>query len=700
MKFFSKKIILIISLSTVLCGLGAFGIASAQDFAQANYNNERLAAGDNPRQVINDAGSGALSVAGTIANGVGGVLTGPAFKVIQTILFVLGIILQALIYILGLLFNFAMKFNTTYLHDIFSIGAINDIWTLVRDTLNVFFIFMLLYIAIQRIIGAWGVRAATTISNLVLSALFINFSMFIAKFIIDVGNVFAIAFYNQLASVSGGDISFNLVGGPELLNTFTHWSLTSQTADMVTALFRIAILGTIIYVLFWAILIFVGRVVMLIYLTATSPIAFVGNTLPRLRAEADEWWKNFVEQILVAPVFLFFLFIIFKVTEHVNDKGALGGIIKTNIGTNWDFDISTYFYFILLMMLLLKALEETKKLSGKVADTILDVSKKGIAGAAVALTGGTAIAAGGLGAAAGGVAAFAERRGFAGLAKGAGRVSGSLNKVGASTYKLTTGQFGERPGALGIASRVLGGGLSGGLKGIEGVTGGLISEKAIKAEQARIQGEDARREKELKDRKDSLLATDKMVSDRAQAAVEDELKQKREDLEKENRTDKNEYERSKRVEQEARGEIEVFKINNPGKPIPQDAQDRHDAAVSRFKKAESELDQSTTKLNKFMAKMQQKYLDVAKDLNVDVVKLQQDLLEATGGGPNAPKISIGPKIKESQVGRLRLGIQIQQNKYSPQSIWQAIRRGAVTEEEKAKVVKELYKNTEEEKEKK
>jgi hypothetical protein len=82
--------------------------------------------------------------------------------------------------------------------EFFNISAINTGWAVSRDVANLFFIFILLYIAIATILrlSSYGMKAL--LAKLVIIALLVNFSLVITKVIIDASNILAREFYSQL----------------------------------------------------------------------------------------------------------------------------------------------------------------------------------------------------------------------------------------------------------------------------------------------------------------------------------------------------------------------------------------------------------------------------------------------------------------------------------------------------------------------
>ena len=73
-------------------------------------------------------------------------------------------------------------------------------WTIVRDLSNIFFILILLYIAIKMILGLGGAEVKKMIVNVIIVALLINFSMFFTQVVIDSSNILALIFYNKLST--------------------------------------------------------------------------------------------------------------------------------------------------------------------------------------------------------------------------------------------------------------------------------------------------------------------------------------------------------------------------------------------------------------------------------------------------------------------------------------------------------------------
>lgn len=95
-----------------------------------------------------------------------------------------------------------------------------EAWRIIRDFSNIFFILVLLYIAIKMIVGLGQAEGRRMIVNVIIAALLINFSMFMTKVVIDSSNILALIFYNKIdirsekSIVAGGSEGVSSTGTP------------------------------------------------------------------------------------------------------------------------------------------------------------------------------------------------------------------------------------------------------------------------------------------------------------------------------------------------------------------------------------------------------------------------------------------------------------------------------------------------------
>lgn len=209
-------------------------------------------------------------------------------------------------------------------------GYVKTTWGAIRDMANLVFILILLWIALATILNIGGVQLKQAVANVVIIALLINFSYFFTRVVIDASNIVAFEFYtaagagtsrgNHVKNVTEYRVSEAITNGiaPQKLlskQVFDEWKKKNDSGNSV--LFFIFLLGGIInlfaaYVLFYAGFLMLGRVIAFVFLIIASPIAFIAYALPKGGGFTSSWWNQLLNQAMVAPVFLFFLYIIIK----------------------------------------------------------------------------------------------------------------------------------------------------------------------------------------------------------------------------------------------------------------------------------------------------------------------------------------------------------------------------------------------------
>ncbi|PIY92692.1 MAG: hypothetical protein CO030_05380 [Candidatus Magasanikbacteria bacterium CG_4_9_14_0_2_um_filter_42_11] len=187
-------------------------------------------------------------------------------------------------------------------------------WFLVRDVANMFFVVLLLVIAFGTILGLEQYEWKKTLIKLLFAAVFINFSNMIAQLIIDVAHVFTITFVNAISATAGGNIIqlFNIDavykitgadkfgdGGDLKIEAFA-----ASVASFLLAAIMMATMGAFAIVM-------AARMVILWVLIILSPLAYIFQVIPQTQKYAQEWWSEFTNHVIVAPVMVFFLWLAF-----------------------------------------------------------------------------------------------------------------------------------------------------------------------------------------------------------------------------------------------------------------------------------------------------------------------------------------------------------------------------------------------------
>ena len=311
-----------------------------------------------------------------------------------------------------LLFVCAYFFNSliyiTLSSELFADSAfIKTAWGVVRDLSNLFFILILLYIAIKIILDMGASDAKKMISKVIIVALLINFSMFFTGIVIDTSNILALVFYNKLQvdtkdadetpreyqsasgerDVAGGMVTafdatrlltpefFGQAKGITVDQTITQGQSPTQLAASPSIVIGVTIIAGLImffaaYVFFVAGFAFIGRLVELWILIIASPFAFMSSIVPEMAGIKDWGWKAWLHRLLtasfMASAFMFFLYFIFLILEKGNP------LQESIVGEGF---INSILHIVLpgllILILLLKSLKLAKSAAGQLGEAVM-----------------------------------------------------------------------------------------------------------------------------------------------------------------------------------------------------------------------------------------------------------------------------------------------------------------------------------------
>src|SRR3989344_2957550 len=294
-------------------------------------------------------------------------------------------------YVLGITFD-----NANYS----DIGVIREGWAFSRDVVNLFFIFILLFIAIATILQIESYGAKKLLVWLVLVALLVNFSLLAARFIIYATNSMGILFYQSisanespfLSSLKIGkegfrkDISGAFMAGLDQQQIMaapgTQANSPAPPADpeninlvVIVILLTGIILFTLAMIVFAAGAFFmVVRLAMLWILMILAPFGFVFLILPITRSYALQWWRTLQSQALFAPAFMFFIIITVKVGKsdlvRQLSQRRLAGAISTT-----EFLILLIIQSVILIILLGASLIVAKQMGIYGANAVMGTAK-------------------------------------------------------------------------------------------------------------------------------------------------------------------------------------------------------------------------------------------------------------------------------------------------------------------------------------
>ncbi len=239
-------------------------------------------------------------------------------------------------------------------------------WKLVRDISNVFFIIIMVWTGFTAVFQASTSTMRKVVPALIINALLINFSLFATRVVIDLSNITARMFYSQMIVCDKVNIdangkcpaaqakrgaggywplsekivsSFNpqQIFNANILKVPNYTGSEGNSADfnaqnagnvanitsksdyaiyfMVVCIIAALIMGAVAIMFFKVAFLFLGRVVGLYLCMIFAPFAFLSRDIPMLgKIETlrwEDWKKELVTYALLAPIFIFFLYIVY-----------------------------------------------------------------------------------------------------------------------------------------------------------------------------------------------------------------------------------------------------------------------------------------------------------------------------------------------------------------------------------------------------
>jgi len=343
------------------------------------------------------------------------------------------------------------------------VDAVEKGWAIVRDVCNMFFIVVLLIIAFGTILRLENYRYNRLLARLIIMAVLVNFSKFIAGFLIDFSQVVMLTFVNAWRDIAAGNFT-SALGLQDIVSLSRDQNLDVGSSSNVGAVLTALLLGlalvtiaTIVMAIIAIVLVL--RILALWFLIVLSPLAFLLKTYPSTEKYAARWWQEFGKYAVTGPVVAFLLWLTLAIiasptnisTDVFINKTEGSAIVDTS-DTGMDARISAaittigdsqkLLSYMIGIMLLVGTLVITKELgvaggqmAGQWADKIKGFATK------AAVLGGAAVAGGGLGmyAVTGGKKSL-QLAGKAGVGMGKGVLGGIRNKLEAGRWSPLRGQ--------------------------------------------------------------------------------------------------------------------------------------------------------------------------------------------------------------------------------------------------------------------
>ncbi len=273
-----------------------------------------------------------------------------------------------LLSIAGWLLNFSMNLTLHIKEYVDSTPAIYTTWRAIRDISGIFIIFMLLWAALQLILGLKGKSFGGLIKDIIIVGILINFSFFLAGLGIDASNIVSVQLYNAIAPantlndsaataslfdgsgsgptwIKDGGISNIFMGALKIQTLYkggvsgaaTAGGTGSSAPTPIFIIFLSGIIGAIIELaaalsFIMAALAFILRFVLLLVLLAFSPIWVAAHVIPQVQEYSKEWSKYYTAMLTFMPVYLLLMYFAMSVLS-ANPKGLFGGFNNAGITT-------------------------------------------------------------------------------------------------------------------------------------------------------------------------------------------------------------------------------------------------------------------------------------------------------------------------------------------------------------------------------
>ncbi len=310
-----------------------FGVFNVNLRVQNNqvrvYSNDVFAreggdakAADQPSKIIKVTEIKGINTNITAGDNLVGALKGMFFGIIQLFAWMITFAVTLINFSLSEAFN-----------GIFDLNAVSNAWKMVRDFLNIFFIFFLLFSAFATIFQVSKYHIKSTWVMIVVMALLVNFSWPITRVIIDMSNVTM----EYIAGQNGGksnvakgglmakigeksQFAATIIGqgpndttkrgsGKERTNSKGEMKVYMDEASWPRLLLGIIFAFTYMITVFAIAAILIIRVVALAILLMFASIGFVMAAFPSTRSYANSWWSSLMKYVFVGPILLFMLFV-------------------------------------------------------------------------------------------------------------------------------------------------------------------------------------------------------------------------------------------------------------------------------------------------------------------------------------------------------------------------------------------------------
>ena len=280
--------------------------------------------------------------------------------------------------------NFIIGFGEIYTVD--GLGfAIDSMWVLMRDIFNLTFIFGLVFIGLKMIFNSSDSSTKKLLVSLILAALFVNFSLFITKFVIDFSNIastqFVNAFPQDKVDPTKRDFSSafaNTMGLPSVhkMEAADFEKNFSGAGGLGFIFGQLFVYIVVIFVFMGGALLIMIRFAVLSIYMLLSPLMFIGWVFPSAAGISKEYWKGFLGRCFFAPAYILMLYFSLKILTSYKllkppaENATLANAFSSGVGIETSLPP-----FILTAVFLIMSLVIAQKMGAHGASGVISFGK-------------------------------------------------------------------------------------------------------------------------------------------------------------------------------------------------------------------------------------------------------------------------------------------------------------------------------------
>ncbi len=336
----------------------------------------------------------------------GGSLSGCLIQIFYYLVFVPT---SFLLGVAGTVLDFVLAYSIQ--PDAYKAQYIIDGWRFIRDVCNLFFIFMMIYLAFKMMLGS-GHSTKKAIVNTIIIATVINFSYPLTTVVIDASNIAARQLYYNAFSKTENDgkaVSLSSAAAkgfsPQkiILDGLRSNGKTDEAVnENKGTVFIILLVGVVFNIIAMLVFLklalqFIYRIIGLIFAIILSPLALFSFSLSeeqrgKLKLVGfDSWMSGLLTDAFKAPVFLFLVMILVLFVNNNPFNAVFGSDVN---GLEWWASLIVPFMLIIAFFKIIEGV--TKSMTSSLAEMTGGALIKG-AGALIGIAaGGAALAGGGL----------------------------------------------------------------------------------------------------------------------------------------------------------------------------------------------------------------------------------------------------------------------------------------------------------------